>query len=51
VADQDMVNGREILEADSRGRNPPQLPHGDRLAISEDRIGEDVDTLMLNEKG
>ena len=51
VADQHEIDARQILEADAR-RGDPARPEAERSgALTPDRIGEDVETLRLDQHG
>ena len=50
VADQDVVDRRQVFESDTWRGHAPQMLDRDWLAIPEDGVGEDVDALVLNQE-
>jgi len=50
VADQNVVDRREIFKSDAWWGNAPQVLDRDGLNITEDGVGEDVDALVLNQE-
>ena len=50
VADEHVMDGWQLIDAQSWGRNAAKAAVGERATISEDGVGEDIASVDLDEK-
>jgi hypothetical protein len=51
MADENVMNGRQIFKPYSGGCGAAHAPDRHWLAVSKDGVGEDVEPLVLDEEG